>query len=340
MRRCMLVKKRKNIIGQRGKHQPVEHYWETMDMLTEKAVGFAVSKHLLGNGVERRVHEMFEVDYLNRPVGVPLVAKCSRYVEDDSDEFRFQESFVKTQSKAQRLAERFNRRLDQVGIDPNIPRITFLECSVYEYWAIVQSYGFIKRAFLAEPRLSEDYTFKKWNDNTGWVDGNCSNKTAQEELDHESEVAVLLQQEGLNSSLAGKCEENDQKNTGILGCPTHYQYQMEDEERSVPPEHNMVRANNISSEILDDDIPQAFSHFTYSDSGRKLMVVDIQGVLNHAKKQFELTDPCIHYRCQGKSKKVGYGRTDRGLPGMHDFFISHQCNPACKALGLLAQTKK
>eukprot|EP00639_Heterosigma_akashiwo_P034513 CAMPEP_0194741082 /NCGR_PEP_ID=MMETSP0296-20130528/94889_1 /TAXON_ID=39354 /ORGANISM="Heterosigma akashiwo, Strain CCMP2393" /LENGTH=87 /DNA_ID=CAMNT_0039652465 /DNA_START=60 /DNA_END=320 /DNA_ORIENTATION=- len=85
-------------------------------MQNKQALGFGVNKLKLGEGAERLVFEMFEVDSRNRPIGQALVAKTSRFVEDDSEEMAFQEGFVKTQTLAQRLAEKFNERLDRVGV--------------------------------------------------------------------------------------------------------------------------------------------------------------------------------------------------------------------------------
>ena len=95
--------------------------------------------------------------------------------------------------------------------------------------------------------------------------------------------------------------------------------------------------------LLNQDacFPQAFSHFTYENSKRKLMVVDLQGVFTvnkaYGTKVYELTDPVIHQRPSGKKgerKMMNFGRTDRGIMGMKAFFESHECTDACKFLGL------
>ena len=81
-----------------------------------------------------------------------------------------------------------------------------------------------------------------------------------------------------------------------------------------------------------EDFVQAFSHWTYLDSNRQLLVCDIQGVLNEEGRvpRFELTDPCI---CS-KNSKARYGKTDVGMKGFRSFKHSHKCNNVCHGLGL------
>jgi hypothetical protein len=81
-----------------------------------------------------------------------------------------------------------------------------------------------------------------------------------------------------------------------------------------------------------DDIPQAFSHFTYIFSKRKFLVCDLQGVLNNDSNEpvFELTDPVIHY--SEMTNRLDFGRTDRGQQGIHDFFRTHKCSNLCHML--------
>ena len=78
-------------------------------------------------------------------------------------------------------------------------------------------------------------------------------------------------------------------------------------------------------------MPQAFSHFSYEYSSGARMVCDLQGCFDR-ERGFELTDPCMLSKV-GRSES-GYGRTDRGLHGLVDFFRTHKCTPLCKALGL------
>jgi hypothetical protein len=80
--------------------------------------------------------------------------------------------------------------------------------------------------------------------------------------------------------------------------------------------------------IIDiSDIPQCFSHFSWSFSDGQQLICDIQGVWNE-QDGFVLTDPVIH--SGGKRN----GATDRGRSGIDLFFNTHQCSPLCHRLGL------
>ncbi|CAM9600243.1 unnamed protein product [Ectocarpus sp. 4 AP-2014] len=84
--------------------------------------------------------------------------------------------------------------------------------------------------------------------------------------------------------------------------------------------------------------PQAFSHFSYWQTRRRMLVCDLQGVLSSSAPGedragvFELTDPIIHYRSKSGRTQV-YGKTDLGKSGMNKFFETHRCNDVCRLLG-------
>eukprot|EP01133_Synstelium_polycarpum_P016898 gene16898-20094_t len=79
----------------------------------------------------------------------------------------------------------------------------------------------------------------------------------------------------------------------------------------------------------DRNTPQAFSHFSYEDSGCQLIVVDIQGVGD------VYTDPQIH-----SSDGQGFGKGNLGIEGIKRFFSTHQCNSICHYLGLSSVNPK
>lgn len=79
-----------------------------------------------------------------------------------------------------------------------------------------------------------------------------------------------------------------------------------------------------------EDIPQAYSHFTYLASGRKYLVCDLQGALNTnvSPPVFELTDPAIHYKTQ--TNRMTFGSSDGGEEGIQNFLQSHECSALCR----------
>ena len=95
--------------------------------------------------------------------------------------------------------------------------------------------------------------------------------------------------------------------------------------------------------ILRADSLQAFSHWSYVQSEQKLLLCDLQGVLNQEGKHsnFCLTYPAIcsirkkkSSICSKRKELRSYGGTDTGIKGIRCFFKSHKCNLVCKCLGL------
>ena len=82
--------------------------------------------------------------------------------------------------------------------------------------------------------------------------------------------------------------------------------------------------------VTQDEVAQAFSHFSYVFGGRKSLICDLQGVYDRQKRRLCFTDPVIHFHDVLKEDKRGqYGRTDRGEKGIDDFLHSHECNALC-----------
>jgi Alpha-kinase family len=77
---------------------------------------------------------------------------------------------------------------------------------------------------------------------------------------------------------------------------------------------------------------EAFTHFTYHQSGGSLIVCDLQGRWRKKSgpgrpRRYELSDPAI---C---SRSRSYGPTDLGEKGIDSFFCNHTCNDFCYRLG-------
>ena len=190
-----------------------------------------------------------------------------------------------------------------------ISRIEFLECSVYTFEA---ERGECTCGMLVEDMLEHD-EHTKWNGNNGYVHG----------ADASNGMSILVQ--GMASlDLQGSTAGSDlpSSNSGTSSS------------RSV---HLQVKVEHY---------PQAFSHYTYWKSNRKLLVCDLQGVQvastgPSSQPVFRLTDPVIHYHNSRSSRRKSvYGRTDHGKKGFTSFFKTHKCNAICSLLGLPASTTK
>lgn len=89
-------------------------------------------------------------------------------------------------------------------------------------------------------------------------------------------------------------------------------------------DYKKYNSNNGYVSRKNDDLAQAFSHYTYEQTGCRKLFVDIQGVNN------TYTDPQIHSRYWWEKYGTG-NRTDLGIK---EFFVTHKCNAYCMSLGL------
>mmetsp|Transcript_8703 Transcript_8703/g.18025 ORF Transcript_8703/g.18025 Transcript_8703/m.18025 type:complete len:695 (+) Transcript_8703:188-2272(+) len=249
-----------------------EYCWVYPEKVFEhrNAVGIAVRDYIFGEGKERAVRRVREVNRLGHFVGRPLVGKETLFKEDlkEKNAIAFHKNFCKVQQLASRFARKFNNILFSLpGIDDmRVPTIEFLNC-----WVMMYDDGDERKGLLVEKML-DHAKYKKWNSNAGYV----RNKTSD------------------------------------LECKPPFRFKEPD----------------ISFTI--QDIPQAFSHYTYLASRRKFLVCDLQGVLDEKSyyPKFELTDPAIHYK--KKTTRIDFGRTDRGEEGIQDFLNNHTCSDLCR----------
>lgn len=103
-------------------------------------------------------------------VGEQLVAKESRFIEDERSKEKFHLYFCRVQMKAQEQAKLFNEVVTKAPLlkpsDDALslpPPITFLDCSIYEYL----NYADERCGLLVEKYLKGKFT--KFNSNNGFV---------------------------------------------------------------------------------------------------------------------------------------------------------------------------
>jgi len=162
------------------------------ERMLEQNRQIAVRKEYFGEGAERIVRKLREVGARNKFVGAVMVAKESRYVlpEDETESRNFHKMFCQSQTQASGLAKKFNKQLQRIpGINNRVPRISFLDCTVY---VLDNGVG-----ILVEKKLQTD-KFAKWNSNDGLVA-----KSEQSNLDIRSEqnAAVTVVSEDLGAPM-------------------------------------------------------------------------------------------------------------------------------------------
>mmetsp|Transcript_24435 Transcript_24435/g.52819 ORF Transcript_24435/g.52819 Transcript_24435/m.52819 type:complete len:814 (-) Transcript_24435:132-2573(-) len=91
-----------------------------------------------------------------------------------------------------------------------------------------------------------------------------------------------------------------------------------------------------SGRVKLEEFIQSFSHWVYEHTAHKMIVCDLQGVLNKEGRfpEYLLTDPAI---CTRKGQR--YGKTDMRLNGIRKFCMTHRCGPVCQGLGLPPMNK-
>ncbi|KAG2493615.1 hypothetical protein HYH03_008132 [Edaphochlamys debaryana] len=269
--------------------------------------GIAIRTYKFDEGAERAVFQCTQVVSIDGgasgyAVGPRLVAKQPRYAEHLRDD-RFHRTFCRTHDEAESLAKLFNRRLQ----GPPAWQVHFLACVIYrlvdERGAWVRAGGTVD--VLAEVELEGQLV--KWNNNNGAVRGAETSATMG------SKMGAIVEDD--------EDEEYDSEDEGD-------QYDSEDDGYGNVPLRS-GGGGSRSAAAFKDEVPQAFSHFTWEVTAGQKLVCDLQGVWN-ASDGFQLTDPVIHHTACNKRN----GATDKGSAGMASFFRTHTCNALCRRLGL------
>jgi hypothetical protein len=283
-------------------------------------------KTIFGEGAERMVHKFRFLDQSRGFTGPKMVAKESRFLQDKyyEERLKYHTSFCRTQAIASQIAAKFNEALDAVdehtygGRLRSVPRIEFLTPMVV---SLVDESG-DWYCVLVEKQLPVD-KYTKFNNNMGYVMGHG----------RDGELEALMGNLQIDAKKAlGAIEEADDDDDD----------DDDDDEGEAAGNSDRLFDSKMNApdplwqqlQIFDMDVPQAFSHFSFVNTKRTLLVCDLQGVLSagHPRK-FELTDPVIHKKA-GRLQSWFLGRTDRAKKGFRAFFETHKCNDLCKALGL------
>jgi len=247
-----------------------DYPWKQIEFKNNGSCGFDIEVDPFGFGAERLAYLFHEVDEDERRVGKSMVAKESRYLQEEETRMKFHQGFCRTQTRASLFAEKFNHAVEKTpGLWPNDkemknPTISFLEGSVYEYLAEDGKLC----GLLVEKLLQGKFT--KFNSNNGYV--------------HKLNVGRTIDLQ--------------------------------------------------VGEVYLTDFVQDFSHWVYFSTDQKLLLCDLQGVLNEEGRhpKFELTDPAICSKPEYGSER--FGNSDMKLRGFRTFGRSHKCNLVCIGLGL------
>lgn len=269
----------------------------------------AFAKNAFGEGAERFAFRFYEVAGDRKTIlGKPMVAKESKYViQHDQDGVgvewqrqKYVRTFCKTQQISRRLSIKFNRKLDKLKrVHPQTPRLHFLDCCIYE----LDDSAFVKLSVLVEDRLDEN-EWHKWNDNAGRVDGRLPPGTDENtfRLVANGFLPVHSNLNTLEEVSDDESEDDDSDNDLGFG-PSFY----------PPP---VIFSPST--------VAQAFSHFTYLETGKTRLVCDLQGVFDAKSNALLLSDPVIHYYDPRKpDRRCIYGYSDLGRKGHRTFFETH-----------------
>jgi len=226
----------------------------------------------------------------NRLLQQRIVVREDRGDAADNHLLKFHRVFCETQSRASRFAEIFNSKL------LSIPALagTAPRVSFLECSVyIVKSQNEGRKAVLVEKQL-DPVKYKKWNGNNGFVDG-------QDSIEQGPDKAPDL----LDIIEASEDEQEDENDDAAPVC-------------------------TLDPLELQREIPQAFSCFTFFFTQRRMLVCDLQGVLDTSQSPplFEFTDPVIHYKSRS------------GDCSCKCTFLLHVANPTCEVMVSMHQVAR
>jgi len=324
--------------AQRDRWDSRKQEWVQIDLHAVRARSVAIRRHPLGEGAERFVFKLREIDADGNFVGPEMVAKESRFYEDLKNKDHkdtLLSVWADTQQRAAELAEAFNRRIDAIPQHREsvwFPRIKFLECSVYTVW----DHRDDRDRWLLAEHLLNTTDYKKWNNNAGFVNedstnmkktGTADRRRAPTTAVHTLRAATVRFPTTLHGPVA--LPQDRQIALDAIAAGEEEEGSDGDDPEALANTSSRLKIRGIS-DLGPSELAQAFSHFTFMYSKRKFLVCDLQGVQESGYPPvFVFTDPVIH--CASATRGT-YGRTDHGKEGHRKFFRTHKCNSLCDLL--------
>jgi hypothetical protein len=303
--------------------------------------GVAIRKTFFAQGAERRTLLFRELDESGQMTGQQLVAKESLFADgaDEGEKELVQIYTCKLLVKAQGVAKVFNQRIESLVTRnliaaSDVASMNYLQCFPY-VWCDADGFD---HGVMVEKQLEGIFT--KWNGNNGFVKHSSGVQELELLLNEVIEKKKHLEMQHstplTHTQLDAVMEEDEDDGDESDGDEIEFADVQQAIERLAQSNNDSVQ-KKLKVNVL--DYPQAFSHFSYILSRRKILVCDIQGVLHPRTDStphvFELTDPVIHHCLSSSSHHYRrYGLTDHGTKGMNKFFITHECNNLCRLLGL------
>eukprot|EP00978_Attheya_sp_CCMP212_P001915 scaffold3990_cov54-Attheya_sp.AAC.3 len=168
------------------RYKNYKYAWEQVPFRDEAASCFDIETSPFGRGAERLAYRFHEVKLHQnggKRVGKMMVAKESKFINDERGKEGFHKNFCTIQQKAGSLADDFNKAIKRCPmLKPTKdecskpPRITFLKCHVYEY----NGNDGILSGLLVESFLKGKFT--KYNGNNGYVLKSRSDRSVELEI--------------------------------------------------------------------------------------------------------------------------------------------------------------
>ncbi|KAL3816002.1 hypothetical protein ACHAXA_010662 [Cyclostephanos tholiformis] len=161
----------------------LSNVWPRVDFFNPNCAGFDIEKDPFGKGAERLAFMFHEIKRKStgrgwEQVGCPMVAKESRFIEDEESKEAFHLSFCRVQNKSNELAKLFNQAVERAPLlRPSTdevslpPPIVFLDCSVYEYTNFrgMKCGLLLNRLILTGIEKYLNGKFTKFNSNNGFA---------------------------------------------------------------------------------------------------------------------------------------------------------------------------